>query len=276
MVISKALLIVLASGHNLATTAATASSHGIPTLEGATLANADGFPPNTKVVASSFGGEEATTTSNAGYKYSLRINVTVPLKLDRQSGEPVLDKCTEWPDWWDSNGYNFTWYGLRIQLPDDASTTGGQHFPATSYPLKEMGLVQQYNDTPPTTLLQYNITTKEAQPNIKINFNDRPIWDSYTFDFVDKGDVVTDGSDYQEFVNEMYGTIACYGKHTPGGGRQILNPAIPTMTISLQRFIEGGGAAPTPIPPSDAAGAKMGKIFSLGLAFITLVGTLIL
>lgn len=294
IIINKAiasLAILIASGRDVA--AADVAKGIAPTLKGAAskldarydtkhpqlpveddtvqgVLNGDG-PRMTKVITTS---SADITATNSGYKYRLQINAATP------PGDHTVDECVEWPK--DSNGANFTWYGLRIQLSDDAKTKGGRWYPDVTRSTKELGIVQKYNMTsPPLTLLEFNITTPETQPIIRMNWNDDPFYETFKFDFVDTGSdtSITDGSSYQEFTKENRGSIWCYGD-PPGDWRRVFNPVIPTLTISMQKFSdEGGNTSPPPSPvgpPPNAAflATPHGKILSIcSLAIIAGMGT---
>ena len=70
-----------------------------------------------------------------------------------------------------------------------------------------MGYTQPYNTT--TSPLDYEIKTNQAQPTIRINYNDNPFWKTFKFDFVNKqgSGAVSDNNDYQEFHITMDGTM---------------------------------------------------------------------
>ncbi|KAL9183927.1 hypothetical protein ACHAXT_002013 [Thalassiosira profunda] len=176
--------------------------------------------------------------------YTLRINASLPLELDWQTGEPEIDRCVEWGPGDNSNGANFTWYGLRIQLPDDATTQSGQYYSDVVVATMDGGFVQSYNATNDTVLM-YNLTTAETKPTVRLNFNDNPFWTTYTFDAA--------GDEYQQYVKEERGSVSCYATPANETSREILSPVIPTLTISLQRLDgEVDPATPAPTPPSSA------------------------
>ncbi|KAL7547144.1 hypothetical protein ACHAWF_010462 [Thalassiosira exigua] len=264
--------------------AAAAGTNGIPHLEGATMAkshapqdNIEGLQSDRTTAAAAGERENAegaaiefeanadgvSTVVASGYTHSIRIEAHLPLKADNAGGA-YIDRCVEWMD--GANGSNFTWYGLRIQIPDDATTGSGRYIPAATLATKELGLVQGYNSIPMYTLLEYNITTSESQPTIRVNFNDLPLWDSYTFDFVEGWDVAEDGSGYQEFDKTMPGAISCYATPASESSRIVLVPVIPTLTISMTR-------PPTPNPTSAAIalqGTKLNLSFAVATALLAL------
>lgn len=269
------ILLLSPSSHNCA---AASTDDAIPSLKGATPTtrpdtrfslkkyNQD-YHTRADGLGSTFeASSDIINAANTGYAYGISIDATLPLEVDRFTGKPEIDQCIEWNS--DSNPDNFTWYGLRIQLPDDAVTRSGHYFTYVTRATKELGFVQQYNETSPASILKYNITTKDAQPTIRINFNDNPFWETYTFDFVDQGSIVSDNSNYQEFNRKMNGAVSCYTNPSNETWRSIISPVIPTLTISLQRFGGGGGdnTPPPPIEPSAAVAAPHGKLLSLSLA----------
>lgn len=243
----------------------------IPKLEGAKAsAFDDRYKPNTQqqedVFVTSTSSESSIT--GAAYTYKLFINTSLPLEIS--DGSPVIDNCVAWQD--GSNDSNFTWYGLRLQLDEDATTGSGGYYTPIVRATEEMGYVQQYNTT--ANPLDYEIRTNKAQPTIRINYNDKPFWQTFKFDFVDKQGgttaSVSDNNDYQEFNITMDGTIRC-----SGDGNWGLRPVIPTMTISLQRIGGGeGGNTPTPVPPSAAA-VISGKWLGMGMSSVLAVWSLI-
>ncbi|OEU05661.1 hypothetical protein FRACYDRAFT_258725, partial [Fragilariopsis cylindrus CCMP1102] len=158
----------------------------------------------------------AAITDDSSYSYSFQVNASTPFKIDGL-GEPIIDQCVDWD---------------YERLPDGSTTTGsGFHFSDVTRATKEFGLVQPYNTTTIDSgwqILGYEITTQEAKPTIKMNFNDRLFWNSYTFDFMDGDD------EYQEFTFELNGDVGCYGSPL-GLGLVYLMPVVPTLVISLRR-----------------------------------------
>jgi len=207
--------------------------------------------------------EDASITAGDAYTYKLYINTTLNLEMSGD-GSPVIDGCVSWPD--DTSPSNFTWYGLRIQLDEDATTGSGGYYTNIVRATKELGFVQEYNTT--TSPLDYEIKTNHAQPTIRINYNDKPFWQTFKFDFVNKqgSSAVSDGDDYQEFNITMDGTVRCSASD---GGWSNLRPVIPTMTVSLQRLSGGAGGNTPPGPPSAAAGVS-GKWLHKGMLFTVL------
>lgn len=260
-------LLLVPNGRNFV--AAAADRSGIPPLEGAEPAAKSDIYDELKGYQNVDNGA-LVAIANAGYTYYLRINATLPLKLSG-NGELEVDRCVEWMS--DANDSNFTWYGLQVQLPDDASTTSGRYYPDVTRATKELGYVQQYNTTPPVSILGYNFTTKESQPTIRINFNDEPFWDTYTFNFVDQGSVVAGDANYQEFKKTMNGAVSCYATPASESWRTVLAPVIPTLTITLQRFGGGDDTPPSPAPASAAYSPHSGKVFGLSLATFAAVWT---
>ena len=219
----------------------------------------------------------AAITDDSSYSYSFQVNASTPFKIDGL-GEPIIDQCVDWVSL-----ENFTWYGLRIQLPDSPTTTGGGfHFSDVTRATKEFGVVQPYNTTIDSgwQILRYEITTQEAKPTIKINLNDRLFWNSYTFDFMDGDD------DYQEFTFELAGDVGCYGSPKNATTRIYLTPVVPTLVISLRR--EGGdddddddddenGVDTLPSPdPTSAAEEVIPQAKVLGLTLATIISTVLI
>jgi len=213
----------------------------------------------------------AIAADPTSYSYSLLVNATTPfntLGVDTL-GEPIIDQCVYWDE--SVSPENFTWYGFRIQLPDGASTGSGGHYATVTRATKELGLVQPYNTTKyPWGILGYGITTQEAKPTIKMNFNNRLFWNSYTFDFADGDD------DYQAFTIELQGYVRCYGSPANATSRLSLMPVIPTLTISLQRdeVDDDNDVFPSPAPTSAAGGVPQAKV--LGLTLSTTIAVLAL
>lgn len=238
--------------------AATRTHNGIRPLAGATPTRATELDAR-DVLA----GDEQEAT--AGYTYSLSVNASLPVD-DR------IDRCVAWPAGeanFDragvSNGVNFTWYGLRIMLPDDGAAPSGFRYPDLSGATRELGWTQDYGDA--AEVLAYNVTTQESQPTVKINFNDELFWNTFKFDFVQSGGgaaAVSDGADYQEFKKELRGAIYCWTV-IEENYRQSIFPVVPTLTISMRR-LDGPSSPPGPAPSSTAAAVvTRGRSLSLGV-----------
>lgn len=256
MQIIKISSVYLLLSPNVRSVSAAAVGHTIPPLAGAVpAAESDA----SRELASVLNG--AVAADHTGYTYQLRITGALPLKL-QNNGDPELERCVEWVG--DANGANFTWYGLRIQLPDDAATGGGGWTPAATRATKELGFVQDYNDT--YNLLDFNFTTQESQPIVRINFDDDPFWDTYKFDFVEQGAVVADDADYQEF--KVYGSVSCYATPASEQSRTVLWPVRPTLTTSLKKF-ESGRDVPLPIPDPPSAASLHRSVTMFGLSLST-------
>lgn len=235
---------------------AAATYSGIPHLDGAaTTAKFDA-----RYDISSYAQESVDVSNSVEYKYILTVDATLPLQTSWQTGGLEIDRCIEWPS--GESRTNFTWFGFRMQLPDDASISGGSMYSYITRSTKDLGYVQDFNTT--STLLQYNMTMKESLPTIRMTLNDDLFWKTYNFDFVqsDQGSAASDDSSYQEFKNKMYGAVSC---NIPTGNNsyRILNPVVPTLTISLQRLEDKLSPAPTPPVPISAAITPRNKVFGL-------------
>jgi len=235
-----------------------------------------GGPTLMTTLSSSAAEDGAANAGSGGYEYYLSINTTLPLQYDYQ-GKPEMNKCVEWPTWTDnSNGSNFTWYGLRIMLPDDATIGSGGRYTYVTRATIPLGWAQEYGSAP-ATVLGYNFTTKESQPLIRINFNDRPFEDTYRYDFVDKsGSSVSDDGSYQEFNTTLNGNVFCYANTCPDKtncSQQRVVPVVPTMTVSLKRFDTPPPPTPPSPGPSSAADAPRVKLFGLGIAAVATAGS---
>jgi hypothetical protein len=193
------------------------------------------------------------------YIYSLEIRATTPLETSWDADTPDIDYCVEWRE--GSNGVNFTWYGFQIQLPIGAETRSGYYYHDVTLP---------YNVTSPGgSILSYNISTSEAEPAIRINFNDHLIWKSYIFDFASSDSVISEDGNYQEFKTELGGAVTCYATPANETFRTILFPVTPTLTISMTCL---AGPSPSPGPVSNG-GVSNGHIFGTA-SFIEFIGGL--
>ena len=103
----------------------------------------DQYDKDVFVTSTSESEVDASITTGDAYTYKLFINTT--LALEMSDGSPVIDDCVSWPDY--SNDSNFTWYGLRIQLDEDATTGTGGYHTSIVRATKEMGYTQPYNTT---------------------------------------------------------------------------------------------------------------------------------
>lgn len=188
------------------------------------------------------------------YKYDLRIDATVPSVDDGLT----IDKCVEWRN--DANDSNFTWYGLQVGLPEDAT-----------YDAYRNGFVQQYNSASQTILAYHNITTSESDLTISIkSFNNN---DNDTRTYIVP---VSNGNENNEFVWtwSMLGEVSCLDANG-----NIFPPVVPTLTISVIRFGNGGDNTATDGGCGGerklSTGAIVGIIFAcivvLSIALVTIM-----
>ena len=115
--------------------------------------------------------------------------------------------------------------------------------------------------------MEYNVTTTASRPTVKLTFNDELFWNTFTFDFVQTGDMgaaVSDGGDYQEFTKELRGAIYCW-TYVGENSRKSISAVVPTLTISMRRLEGPDTVVPVVPAPSNAAAAIRGRRWGLGV-----------
>lgn len=169
------------------------------------------------------------------YEYQLVMSATT--SLSSQYGE-----CTGWKE--EQNPSNFTWYGLQVQLPDDAVTGNGQYFTDVTSFDEDDGIDQPYNETEPMIMLNYTFQSSESSPVVRINLNGDALWDSYKFDFagVDSGAVKE---------HEKSFTVWCT-THVDSSSRTQVPAVRPTLTTSLQQTVLRDGTTTEAQQPAEA------------------------
>eukprot|EP00984_Skeletonema_dohrnii_P028485 scaffold18493_cov135-Skeletonema_dohrnii-CCMP3373.AAC.2 len=155
---------------------------------------------------------------DSSYTYQFRMDLSSPLNMYNE-GQAIIDECITFDS--GASPTNYTWYGIGIQLPEDAKSIEGswQHTPAQ--PLKKDGYKQLYNDTA-EGVAKYNFTTSADRPVIRARVNNALFWHSFVFD-------VTDGSsNYAE--QKVYYSQKCITSRT------YTSFVSPTLTVSLERL----------------------------------------
>eukprot|EP00984_Skeletonema_dohrnii_P011878 scaffold4766_cov160-Skeletonema_dohrnii-CCMP3373.AAC.4 len=178
---------------------------------------------------------------DSGYTYQFRMDLSTPLT-------PLIDSCINWDNF--PGGVrptNFTWYGISVQFPEDARAGFGASDTALAQPLKEVGFVQQFNDTA-VGVAKYNFATSADRPVIRARINNGFFWNTFTFDF-------TGGSNYVEQRSQQ--SVSCTVEENADGTvlRSVVNP---TLTVSLERL---SSPAPVPTPAPEPSSSSMAGTF---------------
>ena len=178
---------------------------------------------------------EEDNGEDLSYTYQLRMDLSSPLSYDYNfhgEAEARIDKCIGW----DSNvsPTNFTWYGIILQLPDDARLSDWTvfHRPIMQ-PLKEDGYVQLFGDEA-NGVVDLKFTTSADRPIIRAKINDiTPVfltldWPTFEFDFSDGRSVAKSG--WETGIN-------CKVSEGADGRSRWTSVVTPTMDISLERLV---------------------------------------
>ncbi|KAG7345957.1 hypothetical protein IV203_005024 [Nitzschia inconspicua] len=119
-----------------------------------------------------------------------------------------LSECLDGHNW--DNGTkpdNFTWYGLRVELPDDAVESSSFWFTGIASMELDRGFNQLYGEDVPVVVANITFRTTEPNPTIKVNLQDDLLWTPVTFNMDD----VEDG----DFVETTRGfAVSCLGEQT--------------------------------------------------------------
>ncbi len=191
------------------------------------------FNTNTVVLGHSYMEED--NGEDSSYTYQLRMDLSSPLSYDYNvhgEGMAQIDKCIGW----DSNvsPTNFTWYGISLQLPDDARLSDWTvfHRPIMQ-PLKEDGFVQLFGDEA-NGVVDLKFTTSADRPIIRARINDITQvfltldWPTFEFDFSDGRSVAKAGWETG---------VKCKVAESADGATLWREVVTPTMDISLERLV---------------------------------------
>jgi hypothetical protein len=178
---------------------------------------------------------EGDNGEDLSYTYQLRMDLSSPLSYDYNvhgEGMAQIDECIGW----DSNVIptNFTWYGISLQLPDDARLSDWTvfHRPIMQ-PLKEDGFVQLFGDEA-NGVVDLKFTTSADRPIIRARINDiMPVfltldWPTFEFDFSDGRSVAKAGWETG---------VKCKVAESANGATLWRDVVTPTMDVSLERLV---------------------------------------
>jgi hypothetical protein len=141
--------------------------------------------------------------------------------------EDVLLDCVDDNYTYTTNEENFTWYGLRIILPEDARGEGASWFNDVATMVEDNGFQQAYGEETPVVLLNSTFLTTETNPTIRISINDDVQFESYQFFF----DKVEDGEPMEK--TKTFGAATCWVEQSEDGGGSWRGVADAVLTISL-------------------------------------------
>jgi hypothetical protein len=164
------------------------------------------------------------------YENDFWISVTTPWKKDQQ----CLDENYVYDG---GNPVNFTWYGLRLLLPEDAANQWSFSFSNVASSVKEIGYQQAYGEETPVVVYNSTFQTTEKNPTIKINFNDQILFSPYQFIFDDNnGDPVE--------ATSGIGAVTCLVERFEDGDNDVdvwsvVGDAVLTMSMTQTQIREG-------------------------------------
>ena len=189
------------------------------------------------VKTSSYGeySSQRHLSEDSSYTYQFRMDLSTVLTEAFPDSSHVIDSCIRWED--GISPTNFTWYGISIQLPEDATESDNSwSYPPASHarPLKEDGRVQLYNTTD-KGVARYQFTTSTDRPVIRARINDGVFWNKFTFDFTDE---------YVKYREQSLAqSLPCVVEDKDDGSFRTTGFVKPTVTFSLELL-----SRPTPAP----------------------------
>jgi hypothetical protein len=163
------------------------------------------------------------------YKNTLTLSTTTPWDEER-----FVD-CLDDNYTYATNPDNFTWYGLRIILPDDVDSLGSSWFTHVASMVKDDGFDQAYGEETAVEVFSSTFQTTERNPTIRISINDDIIFTKYQFIF----DKVSDGEPVN--LTKRFGAVSCLLQRDKYGGelwRSVLNGVL-TISMSQKQVQEG-------------------------------------
>jgi hypothetical protein len=176
-----------------------------------------------------------------------------------------FDECPDGSNW--DNGTkpeNFTWYGLRLQLPDDAVEISAFWYSNVGSMVKEDGFQQLYGQDTPEVVCNINFTTTEANPTIGYNLNDDLLWETWQvyLDDVEDGEYVK--------TSKGYSTGLCSVEKTENS--EIWVPAVDaTFELAMARMQlreESGGSSSAVARSTSNSWASFPSCLGLFLALV--------
>ncbi|KAG7365225.1 hypothetical protein IV203_038428 [Nitzschia inconspicua] len=140
-----------------------------------------------------------------------------------------LAECLDGHNWENgTNPDNFTWYGLRLDLPNDAEDGQSSWFTQIGSMEVDRGFNQLYGDDIPLMVANITFRTTESNPTIKINLQGDVLWSRIIFNF----DGVEDG----DFVQTTRGySVLCLSEQTETSGTY-MNAVDATFTLAMARM----------------------------------------
>jgi hypothetical protein len=192
-------------------------------------------------------------TPAALYQYQLVLDGTTEYSYQ-------YEECIDWPE--DTIQDYFTWYGFRVQLPDDAAPGNGMWLSTITSPIKENGVKQFFNESSPLILLNYTFDSSQESPLIRLNLIDELFYNSYSFEAF---------QDNKEEQTKTF-SVNCIYEQTNTSISYV--PAIyVTLTISLEKKLVQED--PTTVPPTSGD-TRISLPRSLALLFGALSSGLLL
>jgi hypothetical protein len=163
------------------------------------------------------------------YENTLTVSTTTPWNEDR------LQDCLDDNYTYETNPDNFTWYGLRIILPEDADEMDAVYSAGVASMVQERGFHQPYGEETPTYFLNTSFQTTERNPTIRLSINDGVIFGKYQFFF----DEVLDGEPVEKTYISV--PVTCLIERSKDGSEtwvEVLD-AILTLSMSQTQLREG-------------------------------------
>jgi hypothetical protein len=128
---------------------------------------------------------------------------------------------------------NFTWYGLRLELPEDAANEWSGYSTNVASSVIEIGYQQAYGEETPVVVYNSTFQTTEKNPTIKINFNDQILFSPYQFIFDDNnGDPV-------EATSGIGAVLCLVERFEDGDVWSVVGDAVLTMSMTQTQIREG-------------------------------------
>jgi hypothetical protein len=158
------------------------------------------------------------------YENTLTLSTTTPWDENR-----FVD-CLDDNYIYVSNPENFTWYGLRIILPEDVDSSQSSWSTDVTSMVKDNGFQQVFEEETAVEVFSSTFTTTGKKTTIRININDDAAYKTFQFNF----DEVSDGEPVI-ITDRRGGAVHCVVQRDTNGNdeawRSVLHGVL-TMTMS--------------------------------------------